>query len=287
MASNAWIMWENVLPDATTVTESVAATAGWPLSHATDNWNPGTAYRYALPGTSTATNVFNFGAGVTKEPDTIVGGAYSTDGTRIIRRVRYSDDGAAWFNAAPISGWEDLTGLTQPFATSRSWTGLGDHQYWEILMQGGANRQIGLISLGRKFEIGVGGLPPSFEPFPDRVQAERVMSHSGHPLGANVTSIQRTFTLDISNPGLAVSTFYEPASGLTWADFLAHAQGLGKPFWFCWNPDDDYPLPAGAVNFGFLNSIFLCRLISAPTPIEWTTARRGLSMTIAAYNRAA
>jgi hypothetical protein len=276
MASNPWIMWENILPDATTVTEQRAAVDGWPLTNAYD-WRPGTAYRYALTGSLLAFNSYDFGAGVTKEPDTIIVGPYKTDGTRPVKHVRKSDNGIAWSNATQIGVFVG-TGAGATFA-STTWSGKGDHQYWGFQMDAGANRQVGIVALGRVFEIGVGGLPSSFEPFPDKVQAERVMSHSGYPLGANVNSIERTFTLDISNPGLSVSTFHEPASGLTWQDFLDHAQRDGKPFFFCWNPGSDYP------SAGYQNSIFLCRLISAPTPIEWTTARRGLTMTFSAYNR--
>jgi len=289
MASNAWIMWENILPDATAVTEEAPAVAGWPLVHATHNWNTATAYRYQATGSSTLNLDFNFGVGVTKEPDTVAAAPYVTDGARLINSVWYSDNGAAWSAAKPGAfggAWAENIALysTQPFATYNDWSGKGDHQYWRIRLHGGNGRQIGVMSLGRKFEIGIGGLPPSLEPFPERVQAERVMSHSGYPLGSNVTAIERTFTMDISNPGLSVSGFFEPASGLTWQDFLDHAQGLGKLFWFCWNPDFDYP---GEPGFGDhqLTSVFLCRLISAPTPIEWTTARRGLTMTFAAYNR--
>ena len=152
-----------------------------------------------------------------------------------VYRVQYSDNGSTYTNAF------DNIEATDNLPKAKTFDSAGAHRYWDVVFQGFGSSvvQVGVVTLGRRLDISEGGIPGSgIEPYGIDLVEDTAISENGHFLGSNPRHESKVFRLNYTSPGLLVSEFFAPSSGIGWdADMRPHIKA-GNPFWFHWNSDE-------------------------------------------------
>lgn len=258
-----FLLWENIFEDGTITSSSEAS--GWPDDAVIDWFGlHDTSSRWQAGGTTTPQWVkVDLGAGNTASPDTVVIGGHnlSTIGGTVV--VQYSSDD---FSADTNNAFTAVTPSNDK-VICRTWTATAA-RYWRVYLTHGsaftAAPQIGLITLGRRFDFSV-GWQPNWDPYDYEPKVSRSKNKYGGALGGNLRHYTKRFSINYRAPGL-LETELNPASGLTFdGDFRPHADT--KPFWYAWDIDTED------------QHVWLCERTSPiETPFHVSTTRRTLKI---------
>ena len=269
--ADSWFLFENIFEDGTLTADEEAA--GFPVSNTTD-WREETSYRWKTTDTTSLKYMtVDLGAGNTANPDTCVISGHNlfTAGATILYVRASTDDFAAsdvlqGTFAAPT---DDAT-IQITFTPTATDT----FRYWRLQLQdpGTWNEvtQLGIVTLGRRLDFESGfGVRAGLDIYGERFNGNVPINGNGSPLGGNLRFVDKSFNLDISNPGMTTTNFFDKAAPNFNTTFRDHARQM-KPFWYAWNTDTD------------ARAVYLSWTDGYQQPFEFITTRRGLRMTLKA-----
>ena len=269
------VLFENVFADSDGTLSATSEASGFEVENIND-WRIGTIYRWkATDTTSPQYLTMDLGLNVASAPDTLViaGNNFVEAMTVNGYKVEYQvTDG---------SGWNDLFAESAPASNVveiQTFTAVSARYFRLTLTRAGgfdAVPHIGVVTLGRRLNFDE-GCPESIDPYQQHAITDDPRTR-GTYLGANVRFKKKFFRIEWPEPGLQKSTFFQPASGVTFdTDFVDHAIKGALPFWFSWNTADTVdPGP------------YLCRCRGVVSPFLGSYKRRMLSATFEAFRAVA